>query len=48
MADDDQLRLLRIALTAVGVIFVAAIYPLMIIWPSGWAARSPASTAWAG
>ncbi len=37
MADDDQLKLLRIALTVIGVIFVAAIYPLMVIWPSGWA-----------
>jgi uncharacterized protein DUF6632 len=36
MADDDRLKLLRIALTVVGVIFVAAIYPLMIVWPAGW------------
>jgi Family of unknown function (DUF6632) len=36
MADDDRLKLLRIALTVVGLIFVAAIYPLMIMWPAGW------------
>jgi hypothetical protein len=36
MADDDRLRYLRIALILVGVIFLAGIYPLMIIWPSGW------------
>jgi hypothetical protein len=36
MADDDRLKLLRIALTVVGLIFVAAIYPLMILWPAGW------------
>jgi len=29
--------MLRIALVAVGVIFLAGIYPLTIIWPAGWA-----------
>lgn len=36
MSRYDRLTYLRIALIAVGVIFIAAIYPLMIIWPSGW------------
>lgn len=36
MADDNRLKYLRIALILVGVIFLAGIYPLMIIWPSGW------------
>jgi len=36
MADSDRLKYLRIALILVGVIFLAGIYPLMIIWPSGW------------
>ena len=36
MARYDRLTYLRIALIAVGMIFIAAIYPLMIIWPSGW------------
>ncbi len=36
MADNDRLKYLRIALVLVGVIFIAGIYPLMIIWPSGW------------
>ena len=36
MADDGRLRYLRIALILVGVIFIVGIYPLMIIWPSGW------------
>jgi hypothetical protein len=36
MADDNRLAYLRIALVAVGIIFIAGIYPLMIIWPSGW------------
>jgi hypothetical protein len=36
MADNDRLKYLRIALILVGVIFIAGIYPLMIIWPSGW------------
>src|SRR5579863_1881043 len=36
MADDSGLRNLRVALILVGIIFIAGIYPLMIIWPSGW------------
>jgi uncharacterized protein DUF6632 len=37
MPEDGRLKYLRIALVLVGVIFLAGIYPLMIIWPSGWA-----------
>ena len=37
MSDADRLRYLRVALIAVGLIFVFAIYPLGILWPSGWA-----------
>jgi hypothetical protein len=33
----DANRLLRIALIAVGLIFVFGIYPLSVVWPSGWA-----------
>ena len=35
---DPMLRLksLRIALVAVGIIFIAGIYLLMIVWPAGW------------
>src|SRR5208282_2958530 len=36
MADDSRMRNLRIALILVGVIFIFGIYPLMLIWPSGW------------
>ena len=36
MADSDRLKNLRGALILIGVIFVIGIYPLMIIWPSGW------------
>ena len=36
MTAKDRLKYLRIALILVGVIFLAGIYPLMIIWPSGW------------
>jgi hypothetical protein len=36
MADESSLRNLRGALILVGVIFIFGIYPLMIIWPSGW------------
>jgi hypothetical protein len=35
---DENLRLkyLRIALVAVGIIFIGGIYLLMVVWPSGW------------
>lgn len=32
----DANRLLRIALIAVGLIFTFGIYPLSVVWPSGW------------
>jgi hypothetical protein len=32
----DSNGLLRVALIAVGLIFVFGIYPLGIVWPSGW------------
>ncbi len=37
MTDTDRLRYLRMALVVVGAIFVVGIYPLTLIWPSGWA-----------
>ena len=36
MARKDDLRYLRVALVLVGLIFLVGVYPLMIIWPSGW------------
>jgi len=36
MAESDRVKYLRIALLVVGVIFVVGIYPLTILWPSGW------------
>jgi len=36
MAGTDRIKYLRIALVLVGLIFVVGIYPLTIIWPSGW------------
>ena len=35
-AKTDQIKYLRIALRVVGVLFIAGIYTLTIIWPSGW------------
>ena len=32
-----RLRLLRIALVIFGLIFLVGVYPLTILWPSGWA-----------
>jgi len=36
MAKTDRTRYLRIALLLVGVIFIVGLYPLTILWPSGW------------
>src|SRR5690348_9442988 len=36
MDEGEDLRILRVVLVVVGVIFVAGIYPLMVIWPAGW------------
>jgi len=32
----NKLTALRIALVVVGIIFVLGVYPLTILWPSGW------------
>ncbi len=37
MTGGDELKYLRAALVVVGVIFVVGVYPLMIVWPAGWA-----------
>jgi hypothetical protein len=36
MGENDGMKPLRVALVAIGIIFVVGIYPLTIIWPSGW------------
>jgi len=36
MSESDRTKYLRIALLVVGLIFVVGIYPLTILWPSGW------------
>jgi DNA-binding helix-hairpin-helix protein with protein kinase domain len=36
MTDAARLRYLRVALILVGLIFLFGIYPLGIVWPSGW------------
>ena len=37
MSNETRMSYLRIALIAFGLIFVLAVYPLTILWPSGWA-----------
>ena len=36
MTDSSRSQYLRIALLLVGLIFIFGIYPLTVIWPSGW------------
>jgi FtsH-binding integral membrane protein len=33
----DRVKVLRVALIVVGLIFLVGVYPLTILWPSGWA-----------
>jgi hypothetical protein len=37
MADREGVGALRVALIVVGLAFLAGVYPLTILWPSGWA-----------
>lgn len=37
MSISENPKYLRIALLAVGLVFVVGIYPLTIVWPAGWA-----------
>ena len=37
MNDADRVKYLRFTLLVVGLIFLVGVYPLTIIWPSGWA-----------
>jgi len=36
MTDTDRIKYLRIALVATGLTFIFGIWPLTIVWPSGW------------
>lgn len=37
MAGNSNLGPFRVALVVIGIIFIVGIYPLTIVWPSGWA-----------
>lgn len=45
MIEADRIKYLRVALLAVGVIFIVGIYSLVLIWPSGWSWHSGPSHA---
>jgi len=36
MSNTKSLTPLRVALVVVGIIFIIGVYPLTILWPSGW------------
>ena len=36
MTEADRMRYLRLALLVVGAIFIVGVWPLTILWPSGW------------
>lgn len=35
--ETEKVRILRIVLVVVGLVFVFGVWPLTIVWPSGWA-----------
>ena len=37
MTNVDRIKYLRLALLLVGLVFLFGVYPLTIVWPSGWA-----------
>ena len=37
MREADRIKYLRVVLVAVGLVFTVGVYPLTIVWPSGWA-----------
>jgi len=37
MSSPDRVKLLRVALVVVGLVFLLGVYPLTIVWPAGWA-----------
>ena len=43
MVGDVRLRWLRIVLVVVGVTFIVGVYPLTVLWPSGWSGGQGAS-----
>lgn len=36
MTELQRLRYLKVALVVVGLVFIVGVYPLTIVWPSGW------------
>ncbi len=36
MTSSARLQALRVALVAIGVISIVGVYPLILVWPSGW------------
>ena len=37
MIQATRIRYLRIVLNVVGLVFIVGVYPLTVVWPSGWA-----------
>jgi hypothetical protein len=42
-SNPSAVRVLRVALIVLGIIFIAGVYPLTVLWPSGWAWTPPQS-----
>ena len=40
MTETDRIKYLRVVLLIVGLVFVFGIWPLTVIWPSGWSWHS--------
>jgi hypothetical protein len=46
MSETKRIKYLRIALLLVGIIFIFGLYPLTVLWPSGWAWHAEGRSAY--
>ena len=46
MSEADRVKYLRIVLRLMGIMFILGIYPLTILWPSGWSWHAEGRSAY--
>ena len=46
MSETDRIKYLRLALLLLGITFILGIYPLTILWPSGWSWHAEGRSAY--
>jgi hypothetical protein len=46
MSETDRIKYLRVVLLLMGVMFILGIYPLTVLWPSGWSWHAEGRSAY--